>query len=58
MPALGASDDARERAYVAGIHVFFYVKVKNVDGTGTRAWPPHPTGNRRAIVLRFRRFAN
>jgi hypothetical protein len=28
MPALGASEDARERAYVAGIHVFLLCSTK------------------------------
>jgi hypothetical protein len=32
MPALGASEDARERAYGAGIHVLFSLRVKDVDG--------------------------
>jgi len=32
MPAHSASEDARERAYVAGIHVLFYSKIKDVDG--------------------------
>jgi hypothetical protein len=35
MPALGASEDARERAYGAGIHVFC-ASGEDVDGTGTR----------------------
>jgi len=34
MPAHSASEDARERAYVAGIHVFF-ASSEDVDGTGT-----------------------
>jgi len=38
MPAHSASEDARERAYVAGIHVFPAQK-EDVDGTGTRACP-------------------
>jgi len=39
MPAHNASEDARKRAYVAGIHVLFYSKIKDVDGTATRACP-------------------
>ena len=35
MPALGASEDARERAYGAGIQVFC-ASGEDVDGTGTR----------------------
>jgi hypothetical protein len=31
MPAHSASEDARERAYVAGIHVF-YASSEDVDG--------------------------
>jgi hypothetical protein len=33
MPAHSAAEDARERAYVAGIHVLFSLRVKDVDGT-------------------------
>jgi hypothetical protein len=41
MPAHGASEDARERAYGAGIHVFF-ASSEDLDGTGTRlARVPH-----------------
>jgi len=38
MPAHSASEDARERAYVAGIHVFCSAS-EDVDGTATRACP-------------------
>jgi hypothetical protein len=32
MPAHSASEDARERAYGAGIHVLFCNTIKDVDG--------------------------
>src|SRR5262245_29192870 len=41
MPAHSASEDARERAYGGGIHVFFLGQ-KDVDGTATRACPSCP----------------
>ena len=41
MPAHSASEDARKRAYGAGIHVFC-ARSEDVDGIGTRACPsPH-----------------
>jgi hypothetical protein len=41
MPAHSASEDARERAYVAGIHVLLSCAPKDVDG---RDKPGHDAG--------------
>ena len=46
MPAHSASEDARERAYVAGIHVFCSAS-EDVDGTGNSGLPELRTFERR-----------